>query len=156
MKTKFIDELGWIDKKEMLDMVAIAQAAPGAVAINSSVVVGYKTFGLIGALVAVIGTTLPPLLIISLVSIFYTWFKSNRIISLLLTGMQAGVVALLVKVVLDMAKSVLAKDKKFGLVIIFSVVIAGLIFKINVVYIILTLLVLGILNSFFMEGKDAF
>ena len=42
MKTKFVDELHWIDETEMLDLIAIAQSSPGAVAVNGAIVVGYK------------------------------------------------------------------------------------------------------------------
>ena len=60
MKKKFVDELHWIEEKEMLDLVAIAQSSPGAIAINGSIVVGYKLAGITGVLVSIIGTIIPP------------------------------------------------------------------------------------------------
>lgn len=71
MKETFVEKLGWISKEEMLDMTAIAQSAPGAVAVNAAVVVGFETLGLPGMLVAILGTIIPPLIIISLISIAY-------------------------------------------------------------------------------------
>ena len=59
MKQKFVDELHWIDEDEMLDLVAIAQSAPGAIAVNGAIVVGYKLAGVTGLLTAVLGTALP-------------------------------------------------------------------------------------------------
>ena len=67
---KFVDELHWIEEKEMLDLVAIAQSSPGAIAINGAIVVGYKLAGITGVLVSIIGTIIPPFVIISLLSVF--------------------------------------------------------------------------------------
>ena len=67
----FADEYHWIDETEMLDLIAIAQSAPGAIAVNGSIVVGYKLAGIPGMLVSILGTILPPFVILSLVSMFY-------------------------------------------------------------------------------------
>ena len=60
MKERFVDRYHWIEEEEMLDMTAIAQSAPGPIAVNGAIVVGYKIAGLLGVLVSVIGTILPP------------------------------------------------------------------------------------------------
>ena len=60
MKKKFVDQYHWIEEDEMLDLIAIAQSAPGAIAVNGAIVVGYKLAGLLGTLVAIIATILPP------------------------------------------------------------------------------------------------
>ena len=78
MKTKFVDQYHWIDEEEMLDMVAVAQSGPGAMAINTSILVGYQVGGIPGAAVSLLGTILPPLLIIMVISFFYTAFKTNQ------------------------------------------------------------------------------
>ena len=70
MKKKFVDELGWIDEEEMLDLVAIAQSTPGAIAVNGAIVVGYKLEGIIGVIAAIAGTIIPPFVIISVISFF--------------------------------------------------------------------------------------
>ena len=77
MQKKFVDEYHWINKDEMLDLVAIAQSAPGAIAVNGAIVVGYKIAGILGIIVSVIATILPPFIIISVVSVFYSIFKEN-------------------------------------------------------------------------------
>ena len=61
MKKDFVDARHWIDEEEMLDLVAIAQSAPGAIAVNGAIVVGYKLAGILGAFVAIFGTVIPPL-----------------------------------------------------------------------------------------------
>ena len=65
LKQKFVDELHWIDNDEMLDLVAIAQSSPGAIAVNGAIVVGYKLAGIPGVLVSVLGAVLPPFIILS-------------------------------------------------------------------------------------------
>lgn len=64
MKKKFVEELKWLEEDEMLDVTAITQSAPGPLPVNASVIIGYKMFGLTGSLVAVLGTILPPMIII--------------------------------------------------------------------------------------------
>ena len=68
MKKKFVDEYHWIEENEMLDLVAIAQSSPGAIAVNGAIVVGYKLAGMAGAVTAIIATIIPPFVIISLIS----------------------------------------------------------------------------------------
>ena len=70
LKQKFVDELHWINDEEMLDLVAIAQSSPGAIAINGAIVVGYKLGGIPGILVAVLGAVLPPFIILTIVGEF--------------------------------------------------------------------------------------
>lgn len=74
MKDKFVDKYHWIEENEMLDLIAIAQSAPGAIAVNGAIVVGYKLAGLAGVLTAIFGTVLPPFLIISVISVFIRCF----------------------------------------------------------------------------------
>ena len=102
MKKKFVDDLHWIDEKEMLDLVAIAQSSPGAIAVNGAIVVGYKLAGIAGVLVSILGTMLPPFVIISVISAFYQAFRSNFFISQMLEGMQAGVGAVIASVTYEM------------------------------------------------------
>lgn len=71
MKKDFVDARHWIDEEEMLDLVAIAQSAPGAIAVNGAIVVGYKLAGILGAFVAIFGTVIPPFVIISILSVCY-------------------------------------------------------------------------------------
>ena len=65
MKKKFCDEYGWITEDETLELVAIGQSSPGAIAINASVLLGWRIKGLGGALVGARGTALPPLIILT-------------------------------------------------------------------------------------------
>jgi len=156
MKDTFVDRLGWLKKDDMLDMTAIAQSAPGAVAVNAAVVVGYELCGILGMLVAIFATIIPPLVIISTISIFYKAFIANAYIAIFLKGMQAGVAALILKVVIDMTRD-LIKLKSLSLILVMILSFtAGFFFEVNIVYIILTLIIIGLIYSFMEKGeKDA-
>ena len=92
MKKKFVDELHWIDEQEMLDMTALAQSSPGAIAVNAAILVGWQVEGLVGMLVAVLGTIIPPMVILSVVSVFYNAFASNHYIALMAAAFIANTV----------------------------------------------------------------
>lgn len=158
MRKTFVEDLGWIEKDEMLDLVAIAQSAPGAIAVNGAIVIGYKLAGLLGVFTAVIATIIPPFSIITLISFFYDAFKSNIWISLLLEGMQAGVAAVIVAVVIQMGRDV--TDTKNPMLIAAMVIafVANYIFNINVIIIILVAGALGLGKFIFDQyqgGKKA-
>lgn len=61
MRKKFVEKLHWIDEQEMMDYTAIAQSSPGAIAVNAAILVGYRVAGIAGALITVLGTVLPVL-----------------------------------------------------------------------------------------------
>lgn len=147
MKKKFVDELKWIGEEEMLDLTAIAQSSPGAIAVNGAIVVGYKLAGLTGVLTAVIAAVIPPFVIISLISLFYNAFRTNIFISQMLSGMQAGVGAVIASVVYDMGAGVMRKKDAGSVVIMLCAFAAACIFKINVVWIILACGSIGALRT---------
>ena len=147
MKKKFVDELHWIEEKEMLDLIAIAQSAPGAIAVNGAIVVGYKLAGLAGVLTAIFGTVLPPFLIISAISVFYQMFRDNFIISELLDGMQAGVGAVIASVVWDMAAGITKKKEWTSIVIMAAAFIASYVMEVPVVYIVLICIAMGVIRT---------
>ncbi|BDF66537.1 chromate transporter [Oscillospiraceae bacterium] len=145
MKKRFVDDLGWLEEQEMLDLTAIAQSAPGPIAVNASILVGYRVAGAPGAALTILGTVLPPFLILSAVSLFYEAFRSNRIVAALLRGMQAGVAAVICSVVVDMAGSVLKEKKVLSDFLMAAVFLVTLLLpKLNVIWIILACAGLGV------------
>ena len=141
MKKKFVDEYHWIEEEEMLDLVAIAQSAPGAIAVNGAIVIGYK---LAGILTAIAGTVIPPFLIISILSAGYQAFRSNQIISLMLEGMQAGVGAVIASVTYDMGAGIVKKKDALSYVLMVGAFIASCVFE---VYVILICGIVGVLRA---------
>lgn len=154
MQKKFVDEYHWIEEKEMLDLIAIAQSAPGAIAVNGAIVIGYKIYGMTGIFISVIATVIPPFIIISIVSLFYSIFKENIFIALMLEGMQAGVGAVIASVVYEMMTGLLKEKNNVYIVIMAVSFVANYIFKINVVFIILVCLVLGALQSLYRRKNQ--
>lgn len=147
MKKKFVDELHWIDEDEMLDLIALAQSSPGAIAVNVSILVGKRVGGFIGMLVAVLGTIIPPMVIILVVSVFYNAFASNKYISLLLKGMQAGVAAIIADVCCDLGKNVIKSKSILHIAIMLVSFAAVFFFKVNVIIIIAAALLIGVIES---------
>lgn len=154
MKKKFVDELHWIDETEMLDLVAIAQSAPGPIAVNGAIVVGYQLAGLSGAAVAILATILPPLVILSVVSYFYEAFRDSQIVSTVLFGMQAGIGAVIASVVWDMGLSVVKQKSAAQDAIMLAAFLLACVFRVNVVYIILACLALGALRVLFAARRN--
>ncbi|MGD9559672.1 MAG: chromate transporter [Oscillospiraceae bacterium] len=145
MKRHFVDKLGWLEEEEMLNMVAIAQSAPGAMAVNTSILVGWRLLGAGGAAMAILGTVLPPFIIMSVLSLFYTTFQSNPVVGAVLKGMMAGVCAVIFDVVITMGWNVLKRKKTLPAVIMAAAFVAQYFLKINVIYIIIFCAVLGAL-----------
>lgn len=145
MKRKFVDELHWIDMTEMLDLTALAQSSPGAIAVNAAILVGWRVAGLMGMLIAVLGTILPPMLILSVISLCYQAFASNLYVALILKGMQAGVAAVILDVVCGLGSNVIKQKRPIFLVIMALAFLANVVWKVNVIYIILASALMGIL-----------
>ena len=153
LKQRFVDQLHWIDEEEMLDMVAIAQSSPGAIAVNGAIVVGYKLAGLAGIAAAMLGAIIPPFVILTAISYVYALFRSSAVIQALLRGMKAGVAAVIVSVVWDMAAGIVKGKNLLQLAVMLAAFVAGYFLKVNVVLIILTTAVLGAVYTLARERK---
>lgn len=152
MQKKFVDELGWIGEDELMDLTAIAQSSPGAIAVNESILVGYHVAGFPGAMVTVLGTVLPPLIIISIVSVFYQAFRDNAIVNMAMAGMLCGVAAVIIDVVINMAKTIFQKKRVLYIAVLLGSFIAVRFFSVNIIFVILTCGVIGAVDTW-REGK---
>ena len=146
MKKKFVEELRWLEEEEMLDITAIAQSSPGPIPINASVILGYRMYGVIGSLVAILGTSLPPMIIISIISVFYTQFRSNRIIAIALQVMRAGVAAVIFDVVLNLAKKVVDTRRTLYILLMVTAFVGKVLLGVDAMIVILCCLVVGLLD----------
>ena len=153
MRKKFVETLGWIDEEEMLDLIAIAQSAPGPIAVNSSIIIGYRLAGIPGALVTTFGTVLPPMVILSVISQFYTAFRDNVVVSLVLKGMGIGVAAVIVDVVCTMAKGVVKTKDALWIIVMCAALGVALFTSLNVVFVILACGVVGASNVIVQDKK---
>lgn len=145
MKRRFVDELHWLSDQEMLDMTAIAQSSPGAIAVNASILVGWKIGGFPGMIIAVLGTIIPPIAILSVISVFYRIFAENRYVALVLKGMQSGVAAVILDAALSLGKKALTDRLWIHTAIMLCSFVATFFLHINVIWIILGASVIGIL-----------
>ena len=153
IQKKFADELHWIQKEEILDMTAIAQSAPGPLAVNTAVIVGYRLKGILGSIVAVLGTIIPPIIIISLITFVYDTFANNLIVQTALKVTRAAVAAIIIDVVIDLGKNLLEKKNILNILLMIGAFVASFFFKISSIQIILFFLVFGILLSFMKKEE---
>ena len=154
MKKKFVDELHWIDEDEMLDLTAIAQSSPGSIAVNAAILVGWRVGGAAGIAIAVLGTLLPPMLILSIISFFYAAFASNRYVALTLRGMQAGVAAVILDVVCGLGSKVVKEHSALSIALMLCAFAATFFFKINVVFILLAAALVGAVKLLVIRLKE--
>ena len=152
MKRKFVDEKQWITEQEMLDMTALAQSSPGAIAVNAAILVGWKAAGFAGMLCAVLGTILPPMAILAAISLGYQAFAGNLYVSLALRGMQSGVAAVILDVSLSLGQHVMKDGQKAHLFIMAAAFIATFFLRVNVIWIILCAAAAGIALTLRRKG----
>lgn len=132
----------WIEPKDFIDMLALAQAAPGVIAINTAIFVGYKIKGVKGSLVTSLGAALPSFLIILLVATIFTDIKDNEIVNRIFKGIRPAIVALIAAPVWNMAKSANVTWKTAFIPIGAALLIWGL--DVSPIYVILAAIVGGI------------
>lgn len=137
MRQKFVEELKWIEEEEMLNIVAISQSAPGPIAVNTSIMVGYRLAGILGAFVSILGTVLPPLVIITVVSEFYSALKNNSSVNAVLLGMRAGVAAVIINVIIKMVNDILREKNYVSILIMLSSFVAAVVFNVNAALVII-------------------
>lgn len=154
LKKRFVDELKLLNENEMLDYMAIAQSAPGVIAVNTSILIGYRIAGFLGAVATVLGTILPPLIITSIISLFYNAFKDNGVVAAVLNCMQAAVAAIIVNIVFDLGGKIALQKKIFPIFIMAAAFALVFFFNVNVLYILLGAAIFGIVNYYIMIRKN--
>ncbi len=147
MKKKFVDEKKWLEEDEMLDITAITQSSPGPLPVNASVIIGYRMAGIAGSLTAIAGTILPPMIIISLISLCYEQFRTNEIVALALQVTRAGVAAVILDVTLNLAGNIIKLHNAFYLGMMILCFIAVVFFNVSAMAVILTCLAVGTVSA---------
>ena len=147
MRKTFVGKLKWIEDQEMLDLTAIAQSAPGPIAVNAAILVGYRTAGIHGALLSILGSVLPPLVIISIISLFYQAFRSNRFVSAAMAAMSAGVAAVVIDAVITMAWDVIKGRKALPIAMMLASFIHAAFLDVNVIAILIAAGAVGFIAS---------
>ncbi|MCY6355780.1 chromate transporter [Clostridium sp. ZS2-4] len=141
IEAEVVDKRHWIEKEEFLDIIVISQTFPGALAVNSSIFIGYKISGITGAILALMGVVLPSFFIILTVAHFFLQFRNNPIVDLVFKGISAAVPMLILVAVISLSKSI--KKNMTNLFIIIITVIAISVLDIHPALIILLSAIYG-------------
>lgn len=153
LKPIFIEKYHWISEDELLDLVSIGQATPGSIAINVSVILGYRVAGLAGAITAMLGTIIPPFVIMLLVTIFYEKIIANSLVTYFMNGMQAGVTALILYVTVDSFRINKKDCGYFGYGLMLLTTIYVLFTDLSLFYLVIVVLILTLLKTLFITRK---
>lgn len=104
IEREVIDNRRWVERREFLDLLTLAQSVPGPISLNTSVFVGYKMRGLRGAAAALLGTILPSFVIILIIALFFANIRHNPVVDAAFKGMRPAVVALIIGPVISLAR----------------------------------------------------
>ncbi|MBR0452327.1 MAG: chromate transporter [Bacteroidales bacterium] len=145
-------ERQWLKDEDFIDIITLAQTAPGLFAVNISILTGYKLRGTKGSVVATIGSCMPPFLIILLVAMFFTSFKDNEYVIKAFKGIRPVVVALIGIPMIDMIK---ATDMKWWswLVVIATMTLVCFL-KVSPIYILICVMVMALFFSWYHQQKS--
>ncbi len=150
MQDEIVENRAWISSEDFIDILAVAQSFPGALAVNVAIYVGYKLRGKKGAFATCLGVILPPFLIILIASAFLLKYRDMKIIQGFFSGVRPAVTALIAVAVIKLSKNV---DKNFiTLVIAIASFVAIAIIKIHPAFVIIASGVFGIL--YFKDRKE--
>lgn len=144
MKKKYVDEYGWLTEEEMLDLTALAQSSPGAIAVNAAILTGYRLEGIAGVIASVLGTVIPPVTTLSVISLCYGVFRDSPLVQAVLKGMQAGVAAVICDVVLDLSGKVVKTKSVLSILLMIAAFVLVYFFDLSVILVILAAAILGV------------
>ena len=142
IRKELVDRQKWLEDSEFVDILAIAQSGPGPIAINTSVLCGYKMRGLPGALIATLGSSLPSFVIILVIANFFLKIRDSKAVEAIFKGMRPAIFGLLISAVWQVGRKSISNRKD----IVFAAVGAVLLlfFKVNPIFAVLTAAVGGV------------
>ena len=105
IEREIVDKKGWIDREEFLNMIALAQAAPGLIAVNSAIFIGWRIGGWRGVIATVLGAVLPSFCIILAIAMLFQDYKDYPAVEAVFKGIRPAVVALIAAPLCNMAAS---------------------------------------------------
>ena len=142
----------WMSEDEFMDIVAISQALPGLMAVNTAIFIGYRLMGTKGSIVATLGSILPPFIIILAIAMVFTGYKDNRVVEAIFKGIRPAVVALIAVPTIQMAIRQKLNWLNGTLALVTMVLIA--ILKVSPIYIILVVGVTSAAIAKYREGRQ--
>lgn len=153
MRKLFVEKYKWFSKEEMDDFTALAQSSPGPIAVNACMLIGYHSAGILGSFAAVCGVILPPFFVMLLVTFFYSFISENQFVRFFIEGMQAGVIAMLIDVLIGLFTGILKqKQYIYYLLILFSFIFIRFT-DYSVFYLAIICIVCGVIKSLLIKEK---
>ncbi|MGP5429159.1 chromate transporter [Enterococcus malodoratus] len=150
----YVEGKSLFSNDELMEMSAVAQSSPGAIAINLSVLAGKRVAGILGILISVVCSILPPLIILGLISNWYEAFAANQTVMAVLKGMQACVTALIIDLVIDMYQLIRQENSKLLSILVPIAFIANAFFNLNVIYILLFSVGVCLIQTYFQHTRE--
>lgn len=150
IKTELV-ERKWLTDEDFIDIITLAQTAPGLFAVNISILTGHRLRGTKGSVVATIASCLPPFLIILMVAMFFTAFKENEYVLRMFKGIRPVVVALIGVPMIDMIKA--TKMKWWSWVIVICSMTLVCFLKVSPIYILICVIVMAAFISWYRGRK---
>ena len=151
MQKEYVQKRGWLTEEDLLDITSVGRSLPGLMIGNVSYLFGYHAAGFPGALACVAGICIPPLLILTVVTWFYTLVKDNIYVSRAMVGVRAAVAPIIASAALGLRKAALTG--RFGYVILLLGFVLYLFFGMNCITIVLLGGLLGFLWSTCRERR---
>lgn len=127
----FVEHRKLFSEEKLMSMAAVAQSSPGAIAVNLSALAGLHTAGTAGLIISVISSVIPPLVVLSVISYWYTAFSQSAVVSAVLLGMQAGAAAVIVDFIVDMVDMITKERSRLLTALIPAVFAASFFFHIH-------------------------
>ena len=151
IKSELVDRK-WLTDEDFIDIITLAQTAPGLFAVNISILTGHRLRGTRGSVVATIGSCLPPFLIILLVAMFFTSFKDNEYVIRAFKGIRPVVVALIGVPLIDMIKS--TQMRWWSWIIVVSSMVLVCLLSVSPIYILICVIVIAAFISWYNNRRD--
>ena len=105
IEREIVEYRRWIEQEEFLNMIALAQAAPGLIAVNSAIFIGWRIGGWRGVIATVLGAVLPSFFIILAIAMLFQDYKDYPAVEAIFKGIRPAVVALIAAPLCKMAKN---------------------------------------------------
>ncbi|MFI3238470.1 MAG: chromate transporter [Lachnospiraceae bacterium] len=152
LQREVVNKYHWTTEEELMDYYAIGQCTPGIIAINTATFIGFQKHGIIGGIVATLGSVFPSLVIISTLTMFLEHFAEYPVAVSALNGIQVCVCVLVLTAVLKLSEKSL--KNKFSYVLFFIIVILSICTNISAAILILAVSIIGAIHALYLSKKS--
>ena len=152
MKKEYVDKRKTLTELELLDMTTVGRSLPGTMIGNTAMLFGYKEAGFLGGVICILGMVIPPIFILVCITLLYTQFQSSELVMAMMKGIRAAVVPIVVYSVYSIIKPAFKFPPCYFVALISFVLL--FFFNINVIYLILISMVIGIVISEYYERRE--